>query len=223
MSRAAKAALLVLLAWWTWRLLTHPFQQDVVGGIFMHRVDLMFHEAGHLLWSPFGEFMTVFGGTLNQCLVPIVCAVAFYRGRRDLFAVSLMGWWLGENLQDVGMYINDARDLQLQLLGGGTGAEIEGHDWEHLLTMMNAITLDHRLGHIVQTAGAVLMIAGLGAAIFLLVSPRDRGQAGGTRTADTRTPATSHLLPPRAGTSTTARPGGPGHRTAAPTGPPSRR
>jgi hypothetical protein len=218
MSRAAKAALLVLLAWWTWRLLTHPFQQDVVGGIFMHRVDLMFHEAGHLLWSPFGEFMTVFGGTLNQCLVPIVCAIAFYRGSRDLFAVSVMGWWLGENLQDVGMYINDARDLQLQLLGGGTGAEIEGHDWEHLLTMMHAITLDHRIGHVVQTAGAVLMIAGLGAAIFLLARPQDRGQAGGTRTAGTRTTESARPLPPRAGTSTIAPRRAPEHRTAAPTG-----
>ncbi len=167
MTRGARLALLLLLAWWTARLLAHPFDQQVVGGSFLHVVDLIFHEAGHWIFSPFGEFMTVFGGTLMQCLVPIICAVAFFRTNRDLFAVAVMGWWLGENLQDVGMYINDARALQLTLLGGYTGAEVEGHDWEHLLTMMHALHLDHRIGHLVQAAGAVLMIGGLGAATFV--------------------------------------------------------
>lgn len=162
MIRAARIALLLLLTYWTWRLLAHPMQQEVVGGSFLHIVDLMFHEAGHMIFSPFGEFMTVLGGSLMQCLVPIICAVAFFRTNRDVFAVAVMGWWLGENLQDVAMYIDDARTLQLTLLGGATGAEVEGHDWEHLLTMMNALHLDHRIGHIVQVAGALLMVGALG-------------------------------------------------------------
>jgi hypothetical protein len=158
MIRAGRLTLLLLLAYWTWRLLTHAFQQEVVGGSFLHVVDLMFHEAGHIIFSPFGEFMTVLGGSLMQCLVPVICAVAFFRTNRDLFAVAVMGLWLGENLQDVAMYIDDARTLSLTLLGGRTGAEVEGHDWEHLLTMMNILHLDHRIGHIVQVVGAVLMI-----------------------------------------------------------------
>ena len=44
-----------------------------------------------------------------------------------------MGWWAGENMMDVAIYINDARALQLTLIGGQTGAEVEGHDWEHIL------------------------------------------------------------------------------------------
>jgi hypothetical protein len=171
MIRAGRVALLLLLAYWTFRLLTHPFQQDVVDGSFLHVVDLLFHEAGHMIFSPFGEFMTTLGGSLMQCLVPIICAVAFYRTNRDLFAVAVMGWWLGENLQDVAMYIDDARSLQLMLLGGGTGAEIEGHDWEHLLTMMNVLHLDHRIGHAVQVVGALLMLAGVGYGFFVAVGP----------------------------------------------------
>jgi len=174
MTRAGRLALLLLLTYWTWRLLTHAFEQPVVDGLFMHTVDLMFHEAGHKIFAPFGEFMRVFGGTLMQCLVPIICAVAFFRNR-DLFAVAMMGWWLGENLQDVGMYIDDARSLRLMLLGGGTGAEIEGHDWEHLLTMMNAMHLDHAIGHTVQIIGAILMIAGLGYGFFALAAAPSTG------------------------------------------------
>ena len=171
MIRAGRFALLLLLTYWTWRLLTHPFQQEIVDGSFLHVVDLMFHEAGHVIFSPFGVFMTTLGGSLMQCLVPIICAVAFFRTNRDMFAVAIMGWWLGENLQDVAMYINDARDLQLQLLGGGTGAEVEGHDWERLLTTMNALHLDHTIGHVVQIAGAVLMVGGLGYGFFVAGAP----------------------------------------------------
>ena len=171
MSRAGRIALLLLLTYWTWRLLANPMRQEVVGGSFLHIVDLMFHEAGHLIFSPFGVFMTVLGGSLMQCLVPIICAVAFFRTNRDLFAVAVMGWWLGENLQDVAMYIDDARMLQLTLLGGATGAEVEGHDWERLLTMMNILHLDHRIGHIVQVAGALLMIGCLGCGFYLWLGP----------------------------------------------------
>jgi hypothetical protein len=167
MIRAGRLALLLLLTYWTWRLLANPFNQEVVGGSFLHVVDPMFHEAGHMIFAPFGLFMMTLGGSLMQCLVPIICAVAFFRTNRDVFAVAVMGWWLGENLQDVAMYINDSRDLQLQLLGGGTGAEIEGHDWERLLTMMNILHLDHRIGHSVQVIGAAAMIGALACAIFL--------------------------------------------------------
>ena len=223
MTRAGRLALLLLLTWWTWRLLTHVFDQEVVGGSFLHVVDLMFHEAGHWIFSPFGEFMTVFGGSLMQCLVPIICGIAFFRTSRDMFAVSVMGWWLGENLQDVAMYINDSRDLKLQLLGGGTGAEIEGHDWEHLLTMMNALHLDHAIGRVVQVIGAVLMIGSLVAAVILVLPRGRRGSAGGTRTAGTRTSPGRPPRPGPAGTSTTAPRRAPANQTAAPTGSPSPR
>ena len=174
MIRAGRIALLLLLTWWTWRLLTHAFQQEVVGGSFLHTVDLMFHEAGHMIFSPFGVFMMTLGGSLMQCLVPIICLVAFLKTNRDVFAAAVMGWWLGENLQDVAMYINDARDLQLQLLGGGTGAEIEGHDWERLLTMTNALHLDHRIGHVVQVMGALLMVGSLGYGFFVAIGAHPR-------------------------------------------------
>jgi hypothetical protein len=158
MIRAGRLALLLLLTYWTWLFLAYPMREDVIGASFLHLPDLIFHEAGHILFSPFGTFMMTLGGSLTQVLVPIVCAVAFLRTNGDVFGAIVMGWWTGQNLLDVAIYINDARDLQLTLLGGGTGAEVEGHDWERLLTMMNALHLDHRLGHIVQVAGAILMI-----------------------------------------------------------------
>ena len=103
-------------------------------GSFMHLPNLVFHEAGHILFTPLGRFMIVLGGSLTQVLVPLVCAGAFLWQTRDPFGAAIAVWWAGESLTDVAPYINDARDLQLVLLGGKTGAEVEGHDWEYLLT-----------------------------------------------------------------------------------------
>ena len=75
-------------------------REDVIGASVLHLPDLIFHEAGHILFSPFGLFMTTLGGSLNQVLIPIVCAIAFLRNG-DLFGVAVMGWWTGQNLLDV--------------------------------------------------------------------------------------------------------------------------
>jgi hypothetical protein len=58
-------------------------------------------------------------------------------------------------------YINDARALQLVLLGGRTGAEVEGHDWEYLLNAMGASHRDHDIALVVQRIGATIMILAL--------------------------------------------------------------
>ncbi len=168
MTRAGRIAILLLLAWWTWRFLAYPMREDVINASFLHLPNLIFHEAGHYLFGPFGRFMAVLGGSLNQVLVPIVCAVAFLRpASRDVFAATVMGWWAGENLLDVAIYVNDARSLQLTLVGGFTGGEVYGHDWEQLLTMTNAMHLDHRIANIVQFCGGAVMIGCLIFAVYL--------------------------------------------------------
>jgi hypothetical protein len=63
-------------------------------------------------------------------------------------------WWAGQSLLDVAPYIADARALQLVLLGGFTGAEVEGR-------------YDRTLGYAVHTLGSAAMIASLGAAAWL--------------------------------------------------------
>jgi hypothetical protein len=59
---------------------------------------------------------------------------------------------------DVAPYINDARALDLLLLGGVTGKETDGHDWNNLLGMLGWLDYDHRLAHLAYSVGIVLMI-----------------------------------------------------------------
>ena len=46
--------MLALLAWWTVGFAVHPLQGVYIGGSFLHLINLPFHEAGHIIFSPFG-------------------------------------------------------------------------------------------------------------------------------------------------------------------------
>jgi hypothetical protein len=167
---------LLLLAIWT---------TTMVGGVsaervdsFLHLPNLIFHEAGHILFIPFGRFMNVLGGSLTQVLVPLVCAGAFLWQTRDAFGAAVAVWWAGENLVDVAPYINDARDLQLVLLGGKTGAEVEGHDWEYLLNAMGMADKDHTIAAVVHALGILTMIAALVWGAIVVVNKTRMPRAG---------------------------------------------
>jgi len=169
--RLGRAALLVALFAWTVQMAFAPMSAEHVSSI-LHLPNLVFHEAGHVLFGFFGRFMTVLGGSLLQFLVPLVLAVAFLR-QKTPFGAIVCAWWAGENLVDVAPYIADARALELVLLGGRTGAEVEGHDWEYLLTQLGWLHLDRTLGLAAHRAGLVMMFAALAWGVFYLARHRD--------------------------------------------------
>jgi hypothetical protein len=134
---------------------------DSNGAYFLHAVHLVIHEAGHVIFSWFGDFMHVLGGSLLQVLMPFLWFLAARFKGRDAFAGALCLWLMGHSLLDVAPYINDARALQLVLLGGSTGQEVEGHDWEYLLTQLGWMRYDVYLAHYVLLAGKWLMALSL--------------------------------------------------------------
>jgi len=167
--------LIAVLAYLTWQVAQSPLDSLSSGslaGSFLHLPNLVFHEAGHILFMPFGRFMTVLGGSLLQVLIPIVCAVTFARQQGDWLGAAVCTWWAGENLVDLAPYIADARMLQLTLLGGRTGAEVEGHDWEYLLTAMGLLHRDVALGQAARAAGTIVMVAALIWTVSLAVRAR---------------------------------------------------
>lgn len=60
-------------------------------------LNLGIHEAGHIIWSIFGEFMMFLGGSLTQCLAPVAAMVVFYR-QSDYFGIAFSFGWLSTNL-----------------------------------------------------------------------------------------------------------------------------
>lgn len=166
-TRWARVALVAGLAFWTIQFARTPLSPDATES-FLHLPDLIFHEAGHILFAPFGRFMTVLGGSLLQFLIPVIAAVAFVR-QDDRFGAAVCGWWAGQNLVDLAPYIADARALRMVLLGGRTGAEVEGHDWEYLLTALGVTHLDRGIGTASYAIGLIIMVAALVYAGALIV------------------------------------------------------
>ena len=158
----ARAALLVALALWTLGFLRNGIAASYLMGSFLHLTHLPFHEAGHVLLAPFGHFLSVLGGSLFQVAIPLGCGAAFLLKNRDPYAASIMLWWAGQSLMDLAPYVADARALRLPLLGGATGAEVEGHDWEYLLTALGLLEHDVALGKLSFLLGALAMLTALG-------------------------------------------------------------
>lgn len=159
----ARGLLLAFVAVWSFSFLFASIQSNDVGGSFMHLVNLPFHEAGHIIFSPFGRFLQVAGGTLGQLLMPAVCMAVLLLRTRDPFGAGMAQWWLAESFMDIAPYINDARALNLILLGGVTGRDVaDYHDWEYLLRSLGLLRMDHTLAWLSQGLGIVLMLAALG-------------------------------------------------------------
>ena len=159
---AGRALLLVVLLIWSFKFIFASIESNVVAQSFWHLVNLPFHEAGHIIFSIFGRFIQVLGGTMGQLLMPAICLAVLLLRTRDAFGAAVAQWWLAESFMDIAPYINDARALKLMLLGGVTGQDVvDYHDWEYILRKLGMLRMDHALAYLAQGVGIVLMISAL--------------------------------------------------------------
>ena len=156
-----RAAAFVLILLYSWKFITFPLEPNQ-GHSFLHNVDLAFHEAGHLIFMPFGRFMSILGGSLFQILVPLILTMAFLIYYRNPFGATVTFWWTGQSFVDIAPYIFDARNRQLILLGGITGREDSTmHDWYNILSQLDLLRFDHAIARGAKGLGIVIMLTAL--------------------------------------------------------------
>lgn len=128
------------------------------GGIlgFLHGVDLIFHEAGHVIFGFFGEFLGIAGGSLNQVLIPLVATIAFLKTRQYASAAVTL-FWTGQSLADVAVYAADGRAMALPLLAEGLI-----HDWNWILGRLGLLGSAETVGRFMFGLGALTMLAAPG-------------------------------------------------------------
>ncbi|MBE9032855.1 hypothetical protein IQ266_24265 [filamentous cyanobacterium LEGE 11480] len=128
---------------------------------FLHGANLIFHEAGHVLFMFFGQFMAILGGSLNQILIPsIISGYFFFKQQKYSGAITL--FWVGENFWDVSVYASDGYYMSLPLLGGdGTT-----HDWNWLLTTLGWIPQTKLVGSLIYSVGTLIYISAIGLSIY---------------------------------------------------------
>ncbi|HEX9692396.1 MAG TPA: hypothetical protein VGA22_09890 [Gemmatimonadales bacterium] len=130
----------------------------------LDNVDLAIHEAGHLVFGLFGEFMQFAGGTLLQLLIPLAFLAYFVR-RSEHHAAGVMLWWVAQNLWNISVYVRDARAQELSLVGGGE------HDWVYLLDRFGLYARDQEIGRAIFATGVALYVISI---VWCLLGARKR-------------------------------------------------
>lgn len=151
-----RAVGLVILAFLSWKVTARGLSPDPAG-ILLAIIDganLIFHEAGHVFFSFFGDFLQYLGGSLFQVALPLGLAVYFWRGKQRASA-SVTLFWTGENLTNVAIYVADAQRMELPLIGGN-------HDWNYLLDRLNLLNQADSLGRFVFVLGVFAILFSLG-------------------------------------------------------------
>ncbi|MEK6280113.1 MAG: hypothetical protein AABN95_07135 [Acidobacteriota bacterium] len=134
-----------------------PYQWHLIDG-----VNLVIHEAGHLIFSPFGEFMTIAGGSLFQVIMPALFVGYFwYHGK--YYSAAFLLFWVGQSILNVSVYAGDSLTLELPLLGGQDAT----HDWHFLLNSLNLLQSTATIAGAIRLIGTVtILVAILGSLRF---------------------------------------------------------
>jgi hypothetical protein len=126
--------------------------RDRSGFLFLDFANLMIHECGHPLFSPFGYTIMILGGTLMELIVPLLCAAYFF-WKREIAGTAFCGFWFFENFPYIGTYMADARAQELPLVGSGD------HDWAILFGQWGLLMQDRKIGSAMHAIGWMGMVA----------------------------------------------------------------
>ena len=114
--------------------------------------NLVFHEAGHVIFGILGQTPGLYGGTLGQLAIPLIVGVAF-RMQREPVSFAIAGVWFFQNFLNIARYMADARAQRLPLVGGSD------HDWVNILSRWGALASDTAIANVVTAAGWIGMAA----------------------------------------------------------------
>jgi hypothetical protein len=142
---ALSAIATIYFLWCAW----DPYQWHLIDG-----VNLLIHEAGHIVFMPFGEFLMIAGGSLFQIIMPAAFVVYFYRNEKP-FSAALVLFWVGESLLNVSVYAGDSVARQLPLLGGQDTL----HDWNYLLERLGLLEQTPVIAGLLRLTATVVILA----------------------------------------------------------------
>lgn len=119
---------------------------------FIDNINLLIHEAGHLVFAPFGDVLSMLGGTILQLGVPLGFVGYFWK-RAQGFEAAVCGLWSAESLMYTAQYMSDANTLALPLIGGHL------HDWRWLFERQGVLDLAEEIGLTVRVVASVAAVA----------------------------------------------------------------
>ncbi len=163
-----RVALWLAFVAWSQRLLGLDYRTGEMGASFLHYPLMVFHEAGHAVFSILGKWLMVAGGSVMQLTMPALLCGGLWLTNRDAFGAALGAWLVGASLLDIAPYVYDAWHPRLTLLNGETGT-VDSHDWVYLLSSLGAVDQAQQLGRVVCALGAGVVVASMLVAGWVLL------------------------------------------------------
>ena len=133
---------------------------------FLSLVDLPIHEAGHLIFRLFGEFMMIAGGSLFQVIVPLIF-FGYFLKRDQMFSAALVLFWVGQSILNVWVYADDAVRMKLVLLSGLTGSEGSFHDWNYIFSATGLMGYHGAISGLIRVAGTFVILGAAAWSVYL--------------------------------------------------------
>ena len=160
--RLTRIPVLLLLAYFT---ISHLILTS--NWIFLDNVNVLFHEAGHVVFGWDGMTLAALGGTLGQLLMPAVFAVYFWWWQKQRFAAVTCVWWFAENFVNIGRYMKDAVVQELPLIGGDV------HDWGYLFAKWGWLGKARTIGSAFHWIGILAMLGTVALLVYWTVRPNE--------------------------------------------------
>ncbi len=138
---------------------------SINAGDFIFLLDhfnLLIHEGGHGIFSLFGGFIYTLGGTLMQIILPLLF-VYYFVSHRKRFGTQISLVWLGQNLMNISVYVADAQERTLPLLGGNKVY----HDWHFLLGRVGLLEYDNHIAIGFYLIGIIFFILAILIPLFM--------------------------------------------------------
>ncbi|MGI1679247.1 MAG: hypothetical protein K6L75_10975 [Cellvibrionaceae bacterium] len=141
------AILIVFIAYVFWLMFFYRYH-------FIDNVNLVFHEAGHIFFTPLGRTLHFLGGTFGQLAFPVAIAIYFWKEGK-FFEAGIGGIWLGESFLYMAEYMGDAVEQVLPLVGGGI------HDWHFLFSQWGVLHKTNTLSGFFYFMGCIILLVSL--------------------------------------------------------------
>lgn len=162
-----RAVLYVGLVVYGVRLAAMDIPSWEMSSALIHLPMVPIHEFGHILFLPFGEFMTLLGGSLFQVALPLIFGGIFLAKNRDPFAAAVMLWWSAVAVMDVAPYMYDAAQPQHVLLTGRTG-DTGAHDFIDVLYDLGLLKQARAVGYVAHAFGVAMLAAAFAWGAYIL-------------------------------------------------------
>ena len=137
----------IYFLWCAWQ----PREWRLIDG-----ANLLIHEAGHIFFRPFGEFMMIAGGSLFQVILPAVF-VGYFIWQQKRYSAAMVLFWVGESMLNVSVYAGDSLALQLPLIGG----EDALHDWNYMLGALGLLKQTPKIAGLIRFIGTMTILIAL--------------------------------------------------------------